>query len=118
MSWIVFHRRSEEYASAAERAARDGDCPRAFALWESAAEAERLAFDELSPDKLRTRGITAVSAVALWYKSGRLEQAEAAAYHFFKSGSLPNFAVGQLRSLLQTIWNDHAQKEAGISLAL
>ena len=50
------------------------------------------------------------------YKSGRLEQAEAAAHRFFASASLPSFAVEQLRSLLQTIWNDHAQKEAGITL--
>jgi hypothetical protein len=115
MSWLTFHRHSEEYASAAERAARNGDLARAFALLERAAEAESQAFDQLDPAKLRTRGITAVSAVALWYKSGRLEQAEATAYRFFTKGSLPSFAIEQIRSLLQTIWNDHAQREAGIS---
>ena len=67
MSWLTFHRRSEEHASAAEKAARDGDLSRASALLEKAAEAEGLAFDELDRDKPRTRGITAVSAVALWF---------------------------------------------------
>jgi hypothetical protein len=69
MSWIEFHQESERLASAAEeavRASRVGDAER---LYRDAAEKERAAFDEIEPDKLRTKGITAVSVVALAYKA-------------------------------------------------
>jgi hypothetical protein len=59
-------------------------------------------------------GITAVNTVALWYKSGVLDQAESVAHRILSRNSIESFAVAQLRSLLQTIWNARAQEAAGV----
>ena len=75
------------------------------------------ALAELTDEKPRTYGITAVSAVALLYKAGELEKAEQIAHLAGAKPFLPTFAVDQLRSLLQSIWNEVAQREAGVSFA-
>lgn len=69
----------------------------------------------LADDKPRTLGITAVSATALWYKGRELEAAERVAHEAAARPGLPAFAHAQLRELLQAIWNEQAQREAGIT---
>lgn len=80
-----------------------------------AATAEMRAFESIGADKPRTLGVTGVSAVSLWYKAGRLDEAEQLAHRAAAIGAMPAFAVGELRTLLQAIWNEQAQKEAGVS---
>jgi hypothetical protein len=80
MSWVEFHRRSEQLASEAEAAMRQGQRDRALNLYAEGAEAEVQALSELDRAKTRTFGISAVSAVALWYKAHRYEEAQAVAY--------------------------------------
>ena len=87
---------------------------RAAILFEQAARAEVLALASLGQDKPRTLGVTAVSAAALWYKSGKLEEAEQVAHRASVMGGMPGFALDELRRLLQAIWNEQAQKSAGI----
>jgi hypothetical protein len=70
MSWAVFHSESEALALAAHEALSQRQGNRAIDLFRRAAEAEEKALGEISPDKLRTFAITAISAVALWYKAG------------------------------------------------
>jgi hypothetical protein len=48
---------------------RAGDVNTAETMYRAAAEAEAQALAELSPEKQKTYGVTAVSAVALWYKA-------------------------------------------------
>src|SRR5437762_11996281 len=55
MSCIEFHLETERLASAAEEAARGSKVSDAERLYLDAAEKERAAFDELEPDKTRTR---------------------------------------------------------------
>jgi hypothetical protein len=55
-----------------------------------------------------------VSAVSLRYKAAEYQRAEAVAYRWLASGSLPAFAVEQLRNLLETIWTDSAREQAGV----
>ncbi len=116
MTWSDSHRISEELASAAHVALQRGDSPQAESLFLKAAEAEENALMQLSAsDKPRTFGITAISAVALWYRGGDLERAETAAYRVLAhGGAVEAFAVSQLRTLLQTVWNVRAQREAGV----
>jgi len=104
-------------AEAAHDAARAGDSQRAADLFSQAASLEADALRELSTDKPRTYGITAVSAVALRYKAGDLKEAERLAYVAAAAKHLPPFAADELRALLQTIWNEAAQREAGVSFA-
>lgn len=107
MTWLEHHRQSEEFASDADVARLKGDTERARRLYGKAAEAEVRAIDVLDPSKQRTMGITAVSAVALYYKATEFPLAEKTAYRFLSLDDLPNFARIQLRDLLHAIWADH-----------
>ena len=62
MSWDQHHSRSEQLAAEGERVARSGDRTSAEDLYRQAAEAEAEALDQVSSEKLRTRGITAVAS--------------------------------------------------------
>jgi hypothetical protein len=115
MSWLSSHEMSERFASDAHLAAREGDRHRALALFRRAAEAESKALEELDPSKSRTLGITAVSAISLWFKADELLEAERAAMRWLASDRLPSFAVGQLRQLVQSIWTSQAMRDAGVS---
>jgi hypothetical protein len=117
MTWSDQHARSEQLAEAAHEASRRGDGAAASVLFAEAAQAETDALAMLTSEKPRTYGVTAVSAVALWYKAGKLEEAERLAHCAVGAGFLPDFAVDDLRTLLQAIWNELARREAGITFA-
>ena len=70
MSWSDFHKQSEVLAADAHEASRLGNADRAKELFSAAAEFEQRALQYVASDKPRTLGITAVSAVSLWYKAG------------------------------------------------
>jgi hypothetical protein len=112
MSWSDLHSKSERLAEAAHQAARAGNGQLAADLFSQAARIEADALLELGTDKPRTYGITAVSAVALWYKAGDLQEAERLAHVAAAARHLPPFAADELRALLQAIWNEAAQREA------
>ena len=103
MSWLEHHRLSEELASDAEVATRRGEHSRALGLYAKAAQAEELALKEVEPAKLRTYGITAVSAVALRFKAAQWEQAKNLAHRCLRSERLPDFAAQQIEGLLDSI---------------
>jgi hypothetical protein len=65
VSWNEHHSKSEKLASEAELAFRAGNRKEAEQLYAEAATAEARALADLTPEKQRTIGITAVSAVAL-----------------------------------------------------
>ncbi len=117
MTWAEKHRESEHLAAEAEAAVRAGDWSQARLLYAQAADAEDSALLALDRTKMRTLGISAVSAVSLRYKAGQHQRAEATAYRWLSSASLPDFAVEQLRGLLETIWTDSARDQAGLRFA-
>jgi hypothetical protein len=57
----------------------------------------------------RTRGITAVSAVALWFKAGEYAFAEQLAYAVLTDPHIPAFAREELRNLVQAIWTENSK---------
>lgn len=114
MSWSSFHTESERLAASAEQAARLGQSARAESLYLEAAAAEALALRELPPEKARTRGITAVSAVALAYKGRDYEAAEGIAHSELATGTLVAFAAAQLRDLLSLLWTSRAAEQVGV----
>jgi len=116
MSWLEYHSQSERLAAEAEVAKLHGRLDEASRLYRIAAEYESRALGELDASKARTLGITAVSAVALWYKAHDLDQAERLAYRWLTS-PLPAFAMEQLRDLVQRIWTQRAAERAGVKLA-
>lgn len=99
----MHHSVSEQYASLAEIATKQGDTDQAKKLYRLAAEAETQALFDLESGKKRTLGITAVSAASLWYKAHDFQQVQAVAHKWLATGLLPDFAVAQLQALLQNI---------------
>ncbi len=65
MNWKEYHDRSMEFASQAQVLVWRGEVEAAKPYYAMAAEAEVEALGALEPEKLRTVGITVVSAVAL-----------------------------------------------------
>ena len=105
MSWIEHHENSERLASQAQVAAQEGRRDEAQALYARAAGAEESAIADLDRPKLRTLGISAVSAASLHYKANRFECAEAVAARWLVFEALPAFAKDQLRLLLHACRN-------------
>ena len=103
MSWRSEHRKSEEAASEAELALRQNDRARAEQLYGQAAEAEERALAAVEPGKPRTYGITAVSAVSLYWKAGRNKEARQLGRQCLASGRLPGFAVRAIEATLGEI---------------
>lgn len=117
MSWKKHHRESALLATRAEEELHR-DKPRAArVLYARAAAAEEQAVAALDPNKKRTLGISVVSAAALYYKSRDFSKAQGVAYHWLGMANLPDFAVNQLRTLLETIWAEECQESLGVRLA-
>jgi hypothetical protein len=114
MTWVIHHRQSEQWAVDAEYARKRGEEARAVELYKQAAEAEERALVDLDPAKIRTLGVTAVSAASLWFKGTEFLKAQIVAYKWLATNQLPPFAIEQLQNLLQTIWTEVAIRESGI----
>lgn len=117
MSWSEYHSKSEDLAASADSNLRKADQAEAERLYKLAADAEAAAFGALDPGKLRTRGITAVSAVSLYYKGNDYPAAQSFAFRCLASEGLPEFAITQLQGLLQTLWGEQAISAAGMTFA-
>jgi len=102
MSWAIHHAQSEELASQAEAALRNGDRDGTLEFYRLAARAEERALDALDPGKTRTLGITVVSVASLWFKAHEWKQAERVACRWIAADLLPDFAIAQLKEILQT----------------
>jgi hypothetical protein len=110
----MHHSESEHFASLAEIAIRERDFDRAVQLYRNAAEEEMLALADLDQNKVRTVGITAVSAASLWYKAKEFSLAQNVAHKWLGNEHLPSFAKEQLKLILQNIWSDELREKSGI----
>jgi hypothetical protein len=86
--------------SEAEHRAAQGAGEEARALYLQAAYEEAWAYDHIPAARGRTRGIIAVSAVALYYRAGALDEAIRHAHRYLKQDTLPDFARAQLEALV------------------
>jgi hypothetical protein len=114
MTWLEYHTVSNRAAAEAEIAVRESASERALLLYRQAAEAEEKALSELDPAKRRTLGITAVSAVALWCKSGDFDRAKRLADRLVGK-DLPSFATRQIQEMIKAMARRHREvlHEAG-----
>jgi hypothetical protein len=115
MSWADHHKASEAAAIEAEQKYRSGNAADAARLYASAAEFEQQALADLDSSKTRTKGITAISAVSLWYKAAVYERAEQLAYAMLADPSIEPFARADLRNLVQAIWTETTKKAANVN---
>jgi hypothetical protein len=116
MTWAELHQKSEHLASEAQAVARRS-LDAARELYIEAAKLEADALAALGQDKQRTRGVTAISAVALWFKAHRFADAKQLAYQVLATNALPEFAVDQLQALLQAIWSEEVRQNAGVTFS-
>ncbi len=114
MTWLNRHRDSEQYAAAAEVAKRDGNLADAQRLYREAAQAESAALRLIQPEKARTLGVTAISAASLYFKANELDQAEDVALWSLVQQNIPSFAKDELRTIVQTIWNERIFRNSGV----
>lgn len=112
MAWIDHHRRSERLASQAEACLREGREEEARSHYARSAKAEERALGELDLSKAKTYGITAVSAASLYFKAGKLAEAERVAIASMALDWLPGFARHQLRHLVQVVGAEDVPKSA------
>lgn len=115
MTWAELHGESERLAIEAQLALRARNTGQAIQLYKQAAEIERRALNQLDVSKVRTRGITAVSAVALWFKAGEFAHAEQLAYSMLADPHIPDFAREELRNLVQAIWTESSMQKSGVA---
>jgi len=114
MSWLAHHTQSEEYASQAEELYKRQENIQAAELYRLAAKSEVNALENLSSTKTRTIGITAVSAVSLYFKAREFAQAKKIAHKWLSTDLLPAFSVEELEDLLQVIRYEESRIKSGI----
>jgi hypothetical protein len=114
MTWLESHSISERLAGEAENLLRAGDELAAKRLFAEAAAQEEAALLQLESSKVRTWGITAVSAAALWFKAGDFRSAEKVSYAALSNDELPRFAGDNLELILQSIWTQRDSRNAGV----
>ncbi|HLH26257.1 MAG TPA: hypothetical protein VK066_27375 [Chloroflexota bacterium] len=104
------HRRAEVLMGEAERKATQGYAEAARALYLAAAQEEARAYEYVPAPRARTRGVIAVSAVALFRRAGALDEAIRYAHRYLED-ALPDFARAQLDELLAD--SQRAQRAPG-----
>ncbi|MBB3196598.1 hypothetical protein [Roseateles terrae] len=109
MDWLTYHKASEAYATKAHTALSDGRNHDAEKLFRRAAAAEERALLQLNPAKIRTFGITAVSAASLWFKGRDLPRAARLVQRCLTQPDLLPPARAQLEELRSVIPSVTAQ---------
>jgi hypothetical protein len=114
MDWLTLHKKSEALASRAHEHLRLAEHAHAEECFQLAAEAEQSALEMLDTSKTRTLGITAASAVSLWYKAKEFEKATLLAHQYLANAAIVGSPREQLDDLLQTLYNERdKQRLAG-----
>lgn len=106
MDWLARHRKSEAFAARAHEHLRQGKTRDAEDYFRLAAEVEEAALALLDESKPRTLGITAVSAVSLWFKGKDFARASRLAHRYLAMPAISDSARAQLDDLLLTLYNE------------
>jgi hypothetical protein len=106
VDWLAKHRQSEALAAQAHDYVRQGLALQAEEAFKQAAEAEETALSLLDDSKPRTLGITAVSAVSLWFKGREFERASLVAHRFLAMSVITGSSRAQLDDLLLTLYTE------------
>lgn len=114
---LAIHRQAELLMGQADRLLVQGRAQEAAALYREAAGFESQAFDLIPPERCKTRGIIAISSVALYRKAGALDEAVRQAHFYLARDDLPEFANDDLESLLDQARAERAARLSGRALA-
>jgi hypothetical protein len=94
------HRQAEVLMGRADTLVAEGRAAEARDLYTQAAELEAKALESIPATRPRTRGIIAVSAVALYRRGGAIDEVTRHARRYLAERGLPEFARAQLAELL------------------
>jgi hypothetical protein len=110
---LDIHRRAEDLMAEADMALARGEPGEARDLYRAAALAESEAHDRVPRDRARTRGVIAVSSVALFRKAGDLTEAARMAHVYLADRDIHEATRGILEDLLQDVRADEIERQAG-----
>ena len=113
----ILHRQAEELMSQADVLSGMGQHDDASRLYRKAAELEAKVFNRVSQDRPRTRGILAISAVALYRRGGEIDGAIRRAHSYLADPGLPTFAQEELLELLISLYREQQANAAGRKLS-
>jgi hypothetical protein len=110
---LRLHREAELMMGLADQARAQSRPLDAVRFSRQAAELEAQVFDLLPLDRPKTRGITAISSVALYRRAGDLDQAIRQAQNFLAPDDLPEFARLDLEEMIEEM---QAELDAGATV--
>jgi hypothetical protein len=114
---LDLHRRAELLMGHADALLVQGKPEEAAQLYRSAAGEEAAAFELIPLDRERTRGIVAMSSVALYRKAGVLDQAIRQAHYYLSLQDLPGFARHDIGELLDDMRAEQLVRAEGRKLS-
>lgn len=100
---VKLHRQAEQLMAEADLLEIAGKPDEAKSRWLAAARVEAEVFTLIPEERRKTRGIIAVSAVALLRRAGALDEAIRVASEYLVSGNLPEAWQTELHTLLDEI---------------
>jgi len=110
---LRLHQEADLLMGRADQMSVEGRTQESAKLNRQAAKLEAQVFAMLPLDRPRTRGVTAISNVALYRKAGALAEAIRQAELFLKRGDLPEFARFNLQEMVEEM---RAKIEAGATV--
>jgi hypothetical protein len=99
---VRLHRQAEQLMAEAELLEGTGRLDDARTRWLEAAHIEAEVFRQIPKDRGKTRGIIAVSAVALFRRAGALDEAVRTGEAYLSTGQLPDAWQVELQVLVDT----------------
>jgi len=106
MTWSEKHVRGAALAEMAHARLRAGEVEEARSLFGEAADCELEALRALSPEKQRTYGVTAVSALSLLYKAGATDAARRLRERLVDDPVVSNTFRSQIKAILKIIGDE------------
>lgn len=100
----------------ADEALLKGDRGTAQSLWSQAAELEVAALSRVPGDRSRTRGTLAVSAVSLFRRADRLEEAQSLAHRLLSEPPIADWVTSQLDALLDEMRSEQRARQLGFEV--
>ncbi len=99
---VKLHRQAEALMAEAEVLVSEKRLNEAKARWLEAAQLEASVFRQIPEDRGQTRGIIAVSAVALYRDAGAIDEAIHTGEEYLAMGELPDAWQIELRTLIDS----------------
>jgi tetratricopeptide (TPR) repeat protein len=113
---LDLHRRAEELMERADAAAAMGEAGAAQRHYAEAADLEIAALATIPRDRARTRGTVALSAVSLYRKAGRVDDAIQVAHRLLGQDQQPSWAVAAIETQLDEMRSERRARELGFEV--